>query len=156
MLHSVIVTTDKANVLLARYFQPLTTESKRSFEHALFKATRWSELTSASTQDGSEAVDVHLVVCDGQFVVHRKFGDLVWFLAGSGEYDELICHDILTTLLAVAAVHLEKKCTEASFLANHSKILVSLDEMVFQGHLDNNDVQSILHMSKLKPYPVKA
>ncbi|KAF0747483.1 hypothetical protein DYB28_002907 [Aphanomyces astaci] len=152
MLHSAVVTTDKANVLLARYFLPLTTESKRIFEQALFKAVTWSALASVT----DDAADAHLVVCDGQFVVYRKFGDLVWFLAGSGEYDELICHDTLTTLLSVSAVHMEKKYTEASFLANHSKILVSLDEMVFQGHLDNNDVQSILQMTKLKAYPPKA
>ncbi|KAF0691906.1 Aste57867_16945 [Aphanomyces stellatus] len=155
MLHSVIVTTEKANVLLARYFLPLTTDVKRIYEHTLFKAVHWPSLAASSATAG-DATDVHLVVCDGQYVVYRKFGELVWFLAGSGEYDELICHDILNTLLAVASVQLEKKCTEATFLAAHSKILVSLDEMVFQGHLDNNDPASILQMNKLKPYPVKA
>ncbi|CAK4069770.1 unnamed protein product [Aphanomyces euteiches] len=147
MLHSALVTTDKANVLLARYFTPLTTEAKRVFEQALFKAV----FSSAVSEH-----EAHLVVCDGQYVVYRKFGDLIWFLAGSGEYDELVCHDILMTLLSVANVHLEKKCTEATFLANHAKILVCLDELVFHGHLDNNDVASILQMTKLKPYPLKA
>ncbi|KAG9408838.1 hypothetical protein AC1031_020683 [Aphanomyces cochlioides] len=140
MLHSALVTTDKANVLLARYFTPLSTEAKRVFEQALFKTV----FSSAVSEH-----EAHLVVCDGQYVVYRKFGELIWFLAGSG-------HDILMTLLSVANVHFEKKCTEATFLANHAKILVCLDELVFHGHLDNNDVASILQMTKLKPYPLKA
>ena len=90
MLHSALVTTDKANVLLARYFTPLTTEGKRVFEQALFKAV------FSSTVSEHEA---HLVVCDGQYVVYRKFGDLIWFLAGSGEYDELVCTSVATLLL---------------------------------------------------------
>ena len=83
-------------------------------------------------------------------------------------------NDTLALILQIACLHLEKKINEVNFIANHAKILVSLDEIVHQvrysrvsnrkhylvgfscqGHLDNSDVSSIQLMSKLKPFQVK-
>ncbi|OQR96837.1 hypothetical protein ACHHYP_13207 [Achlya hypogyna] len=153
MMHSLLVCTDKGHVLLGRYFRATTTEEKRAFEQALYTALDWSVLQAVAPDADAQT---HLVVVLKQFVVYRKLGDLVWFLAGSLEYDELILHDVLANILAVAAGHMEKRCTEALFLAHHSKILVSLDDMVHQGHLDTLDVATVLQMTKLKPYPTKA
>ncbi|KDO30504.1 hypothetical protein SPRG_04406 [Saprolegnia parasitica CBS 223.65] len=128
-MHSAIVTTEKGHVLLARYFHATTTEEKRVYEQALFGAVPWPALASTESATGDAAF---LAVCDSQYVVYRKLGDLVWFLAGGLEYDELTLHDTLVTIQAVAATHMEKRCTEALFLAHHSKIVVALDDMVHE------------------------
>lgn len=56
---------------------------------------------------------------------------------------------------AVLVTQLEKKLTETSFLANYARVVVALDEMVQQGHLETSDEPSIEQMSKLRPYPTK-
>ncbi|EQC32642.1 hypothetical protein SDRG_09618 [Saprolegnia diclina VS20] len=151
-MHSAIVTTEKGHVLLARYFRATTTEGKRAYEQALFAAVQWPALATTESATGDA---VFFAVCHNHYVVYRKHGDLVWFLAGGLEYDELTLHDTLVTIQAVAAAHMEKRCTEALFLANHSKIVVALDDMIHEGHLDVTEVQSVLQMTKLKPYPTK-
>ncbi|OQS05237.1 hypothetical protein THRCLA_02602 [Thraustotheca clavata] len=149
MLHSALVTTEKGVVLMSRYMRPSLSEEKRIYEETLFSLLNWNRLQLAN--DGEE----NLVVCLKQYVVYRKHGDMIWFLSGNGEDDELVLHDVLETIVAVAGAHMEKRCTESLFLSNHAKILVALDELVFQGHVDNTEVASILQMTKLKPYPTK-
>lgn len=51
-------------------------------------------------------------------------------------------------LQAVLTTQLDKKLTEASLLANYAKVVVALDEMVQQGHLENADEASIDQMIK--------
>lgn len=63
--------------------------------------------------------------------------------------------EIMGVLQAVLTTQLDKKLTEASLLANYAKVVVALDEMVQQGHLENADEASIDQMIKLKPYPSK-
>lgn len=61
----------------------------------------------------------------------------------------------MAVLQAVLTTQLDKKLTEASLLANYAKVVVALDEMAQQGHLENADESSIDQMIKLKPYPSK-
>lgn len=61
----------------------------------------------------------------------------------------------MSVLNAVLVTQLEKKLTEVSFLANYAKVVVALDEMGQQGHIENMDENSIEQMSKLRPYPTK-
>jgi hypothetical protein len=63
--------------------------------------------------------------------------------------------EIMNVLQAVLTSQLDKKLTEASLLANYAKVVVALDEMVQQGHLENGDEASVDQMIKLKPYPSK-
>jgi hypothetical protein len=44
----------------------------------------------------------------------------------------LLVEEILTVITSILSSQLEKKLTEASFLANYAKIVVVLDEMVQQ------------------------
>ena len=66
-----------------------------------------------------------------------------------------LVEEIMTSLTSVITTQVEKKLTEQNFLANYSKIVVALDEMVQQGHLENADENSVYQMSKLLPYPAK-
>lgn len=63
--------------------------------------------------------------------------------------------ELLNVWHAVLVLQLEKKLTEASLLANYAKVVVALDEMVQQGHVENWDEASIEQMAKLRPYPTK-
>ncbi|RLN87778.1 hypothetical protein BBJ28_00008540 [Nothophytophthora sp. Chile5] len=158
MLHSLICCNEANYVLLARYFQPeLTLEARQAYETQLARVCSqvpdlWGEKPG---RKDAEPVQSQLVVCDAQFVVLRQLGELRLLLSGSEEYDELILDEIMTLLQAVLTTQLEKKLTEASLLANYAKVVVALDEMVQQGHLENADEASIDQMSKLKPYPSK-
>uniref|UniRef100_K3X9H2 Coatomer subunit zeta n=1 Tax=Globisporangium ultimum (strain ATCC 200006 / CBS 805.95 / DAOM BR144) TaxID=431595 RepID=K3X9H2_GLOUD len=153
MLHSCICCNEDGYVLLARYFQaalPLD-ERKRYESHLAQVCAQIPHLWEKIKKDAQD----QFVVCDGQFVVLRQVGELRVFLAGNSEYDELILSDIMGVLHSVLVTQLEKKLTEASFFANYAKVVVALDEMVQQGHLENMDEASIEQMSKLRPYPTK-
>ncbi|KAG7385272.1 hypothetical protein PHYBOEH_009100 [Phytophthora boehmeriae] len=158
MLHSLICCNEANYVLLSRYFQPeLTLEARRTYEAQLAQICKqipdlWGEKPS---RKDAEPAQSQLVVCESQFVVVCQLGELRLMLSGNEEYDELILDEIMTVLQAVLTTQLEKKLTEASLLANYAKVVVALDEMVQQGHLENADEASIDQMIKLKPYPSK-
>ncbi|KAH7459375.1 hypothetical protein PRIC1_005085 [Phytophthora ramorum] len=158
MLHSLICCNEASYVLLSRYFQPeLTLEARRTYEAQLALICKqipdlWGDKQGKKDVEPAQS---QLVVCESQFVVVRQIGELRLMLSGNQEYDELILDEIMTVLHAVLTTQLDKKFTEASLLANYAKVVVALDEMVQQGHLENADEASIDQMTKLKPYPSK-
>ncbi|KAG3092718.1 hypothetical protein PI124_g16780 [Phytophthora idaei] len=158
MLHSLICCNEANYVLLSRYFQPdLTLEASRTYEAQLAQICKqvpnlWGDRHGRKDADAAQS---QLVVCESQFVVVRQVGELRLMLSGNEEYDELILDEIMTVLQAVLTTQLDKKLTEAGLLANYAKVVVALDEMVQQGHLENADEASIDQMIKLKPYPSK-
>ncbi|KAK1939035.1 hypothetical protein P3T76_009110 [Phytophthora citrophthora] len=155
MLHSLICCNEANYVLLSRYFQPeLTLEARRTYEAQLAEICQqipglWGE------KQGVKDPESQLLVCESQFVVARQIGELRLMLSGNDEYDELILDEIMVVLQGVLTTQLDKKLTESSLLANYAKVVVALDEMVQQGHLENADETSIDQMIKLKPYPSK-
>ncbi|KAL3657020.1 hypothetical protein V7S43_018068 [Phytophthora oleae] len=155
MLHSLICCNEANYVLLSRYFQPeLTLEARRTYETQLAEICQqipglWGD------RHGVKDSESQLLVCESQFVVARQIGELRLMLSGNEEYDELILDEIMVVLQAVLTTQLDKKLTESSLLANYAKVVVALDEMVQQGHLENADESSIDQMIKLKPYPSK-
>lgn len=157
MLHSLICCNEANYVLLSRYFQPqLTLEARKTYEAQLALICKqvpslWGDKLGKKDAEPQS----QLVVCESQFVVVCQLGELRLMLSGNEEYDELILDEIMTVLQGVLTTQLEKKLTEASLLANYAKVVVALDEMVQQGHLENSDEASIDQMIKLKPYPTK-
>ncbi|OWZ08014.1 hypothetical protein PHMEG_00019507 [Phytophthora megakarya] len=158
MLHSLICCNEANYVLLSRYFQPeLTLKSRRTYEAQLAQICKqmpdlWGDRQGKKDADPTSS---QLIVCESQFVIARQIGELRFLLSGNEEYDELILDEIMTVLQSVLTTQLDKKLTETSFLANYAKVVVALDEMVQQGHLENTDEASIDQMVKLKPYPSK-
>ncbi|KAE8910117.1 hypothetical protein PF005_g17546 [Phytophthora fragariae] len=158
MLHSLICCNEANYVLLSRYFQPeLTLEARRTYEAQLAQICKqmpdlWGD---RQVRKDADPVQSQLLVCESQFVVARQVGELRLMLSGNEEYDELILDEIMGVLQAVLTTQLDKKLTETSLLANYAKVVVALDEMVQQGHLENADEASIDQMIKLKPYPSK-
>ncbi|POM62656.1 hypothetical protein PHPALM_28153 [Phytophthora palmivora] len=158
MLHSLICCNEANYVLLSRYFQPeLTLEARRTYEAQLAQIFKqipelWGDRQGRKDTDSTVS---QLVVCESQYVVVRQIGELRLMLSGNEEYDELILDEIMTVLQAVLMTQLDKKLAEASLLTNYAKVVVALDEMVQQGHLENMDEASIDQMIKLKPYPSK-
>ncbi|KAL4174988.1 hypothetical protein KRP22_006916 [Phytophthora ramorum] len=146
MLHSLICCNEASYVLLSRYFQPeLTLEARRTYEAQLALICKqipdlWGDKQGKKDVEPAQS---QLVVCESQFVVVRQIGELRLMLSGNQEYDELILDEIMTVLHAVLTTQLDKKFTEASLLANYAKVVVALDEMVQQGHLENADEASI-------------
>ncbi|CEG45587.1 coatomer subunit zeta-1-like [Plasmopara halstedii] len=158
MLHSLICGNEANYVLLSRYFQPqLTLKDRQVYEAQLAQICKqmpdlWGD---RQTKVDLASVQSQLIVCESQFVVVRQIGELRLMLSGNEEYDELILDEIMTVLQAVLMTQLDKKLTEASLLLNYAKVVVALDEMVQEGHLENLDEVSIDQMIKLKPYPSK-
>lgn len=101
MLHSLVCCNEDGYVLLAKYFRqpPLSLEARKKFEAQLVavQPTHVWEQMKKDQQD-------QFLVCDGQFVVLRQIGELRLYLAGSEEYDELMCN-VQAAVVAAGLAH---------------------------------------------------
>ena len=85
--------------------------------------------------------------------IWRGLGELVVFLGGSDEYDELILDsEIMSFVDGLLREHCAGKLNEAALLHSdtYAKVVVSFEEMVRSGHLLHTSLDAVLRMSKLK------
>mmetsp|Transcript_8083 Transcript_8083/g.8231 ORF Transcript_8083/g.8231 Transcript_8083/m.8231 type:complete len:152 (+) Transcript_8083:136-591(+) len=148
-VHSVIITSIDGNLLFSKYFDRKLLSSKeetQKFERMIFIQTEkyWDKQTGLQciTMMG----DIH--------VIFQMIGELRLFLCGIDDTDELILQELLTTVLSLLEEHLENRFTQTSLLVpdNYGKLCVSLDDMLPDGIVETLDVDTIMKMSKLKPF----
>jgi hypothetical protein len=82
-VHSIIIINIAGNILYSKYFQQADTE-KLAFEQALHVNTSavWSKPLCFSKQT---------VCINGKYVVFQRVGELIVFVTGVEEVDEIIC-----------------------------------------------------------------
>lgn len=86
MLHCILILNDDNYILLARYFQVTTSlDARKRFETQLGELCNQQQLLRSTTNRD------RLLKCENQYVVFRHVGELRVLIAGSEEYDELIC-----------------------------------------------------------------
>eukprot|EP00968_Pinguiococcus_pyrenoidosus_P020020 scaffold2263_cov272-Pinguiococcus_pyrenoidosus.AAC.10 len=147
-VHSVLLTNRNGMVLFKKYYDAtLDDESILLQEQALVVHSEhmWQDAF----------VTEQVLALDELAVVFRGMNDVLVFVSGTEEYNELILSDLLKVLIDV----LVNLCTsrdrvnEAHVLNPdiYGKFAVCLDQMIFQGQLEESDVKTILRLSKMKP-----
>ena len=83
--------------------------------------------------------------------IWRGIGELVVFVGGSDEYDELILDsEIMGFVEGLLKEHCGGKINEAALLHSdtYAKLVVSFEEMLRSGHLLHTSLDAVLEMSK--------
>ncbi|CAM9105139.1 unnamed protein product [Heterosigma akashiwo] len=149
-IHSVLISNMNGALLLSKHFNPdcESWESKIEFERELVRATRqqWAHCLEG-TEPQFSIIGREICVC------FQKQGDLLFFVSGTDEYDELALQEIVTDLIAMVNIHCEQKTSEEVLLQGdaYGKIVLGVNEMMPQGILEHCTVEEVLRMSKLKP-----
>lgn len=88
--------------------------------------------------------------CRGRTTVYSANGDLVVFITGSGQTDEMECSIVLSTAIGAIAesIH-EKKLSEQRVMQHFAKVVVVLDSLATGGVVDVLDPMALKHVAKM-------
>ena len=78
-------------------------------------------------------------------------GDVSIFLVGKDEYDELALAEAIFIITGAVKDICGKPPTERVFLDKYGRICLCLDEIVWNGLLENTDKDRIKRLIRLKP-----
>lgn len=93
-----------------------------------------------------------LVACHKSvYIVYNVLGDVSVFVVGKDDYDELALGEALFVINAAVKDACGKLPTERLFLDKYGKICLCLDEIVWEGLLENTDKERIKRLIRLKP-----
>jgi len=85
----VLILSENGEILLSRYFKPLSPQEKELFEGSVVSATmfEWSNYQNEAHQ---------IAVVGTHYVVYVKSGEVIIFVSGSGEDNELTCNPVFS------------------------------------------------------------
>ncbi|XP_038692360.1 TSET complex member tstD-like isoform X1 [Tripterygium wilfordii] len=85
------------------------------------------------------------------YIVYTVLGDVSIFVVGKDEYDELALAEVIFAITSSVKDVCGKPPTERVFLDKYGKICLCLDEIVWQGVLDNADKDRVARLTRMKP-----
>ncbi|KAL6753385.1 Zeta2-COP [Haematococcus lacustris] len=141
-LHAFVIATKAGEVVYERFWDRLSEVDKAEARAAL-------QLASSSTSLGVDDQDFTGSFRSAHFTF-IPYGELVYYLVGSGEYDELACADIIRQLVAVLSDILGKLPTVSLLMDKYVKLVVIVDEIINEGLLECLDKDAIRKAMKLK------
>ena len=140
----ILVNRISETILFSRYYDNSSIYSQRVWERHLRILTYddWSNVT-----DNQE-----LVVTEGaRLVVYSGLGDVVCFIAGTEEHNELVLVEVARAILEVLRQVCGSKVTSASVEASKVDMALYFDEMISpSGDLQRLDKTDLKRMVKMK------
>eukprot|EP00798_Chlamydomonas_sp_ICE-L_P024121 gene24121-9696_t len=121
-IHCFLVALKSGEVIYERFYDRLSEADKAEARAAMQQASDGIR-PSADDQDFAAAYR-------STRFVFIPTADLVFYLMGSGEYDELACADILRSIMLTLKDVIGKAPTGAVLMDKYSKLCVILDEMI--------------------------
>jgi len=148
MIHSLlIIGSESGSVLYSAHYLLPPGHAQEAFLTSLLAHTEgyWSRTTQASTK-------VTITINDVTHVVFQRCNELLVFICGQDDCDELVLAELLDVLALVLSDLTNKSNSENVLMTAdvHGKLAVSLDEMIPAGIIENLDAESILLLAKLK------
>uniref|UniRef100_A0A061QRI4 Coatomer subunit zeta n=2 Tax=Tetraselmis sp. GSL018 TaxID=582737 RepID=A0A061QRI4_9CHLO len=142
-IHCILLSTRSGQILVERFHDTLTNEAKSEIRAAMYSA---STSVVQNLPEDSEHVFGYGDAC----IVYSPVADIILFLMGSGEYDELMLSSIIRVIKDALKATLKKSPSEAAVCEKYAKVCVTLDEVVNEGVLDMVDPELIRKAVKLK------
>eukprot|EP00873_Tetraselmis_striata_P010805 jgi/Tetstr1/431069/TSEL_020786.t1 len=142
-VHCVLVATRAGEVVLERFFDPLSAVERSELRAALHEA---SAPVIASAPDEAEFVSCYRDAS----VVFSAMADCVLYLVGSGEYDELMLSNVTRVLREALKYVLKRPPSETAINEKYTKACLAIDEVLNEGMLDNTNPEAIKKALKLK------
>lgn len=130
---AIIVLDNDGERLCAKYFDNETfpnTDQQTKFEERLFDKT---------TNNDSE-----IILFEQLTIVYRSNVDLMFFVVGSCDENELILSQVLDCLYECTTDVLRKNVEKSEFMAEYNQILMIIDNMVDQGVIMEVDPDEVL------------
>ncbi|KAF2073988.1 hypothetical protein CYY_004695 [Polysphondylium violaceum] len=144
MINTILITNWNGNILFSKYYNSITEEKQIEFEKLLYQFTKDEWLNSKGEK--------HLVTeFGGSVTVYTNVGDLLLFVSGSDEYDELALSDILIPITdSIKDMCKKKGVTETHYIEQIPKFVLYLDEIIQRGQLDQVQFEIVSNYSSLK------
>ena len=152
MIHSVLVVVRSTEAILLSRFYDGVERSSALVQAQWIQAVRDATITrwALAHEGGGEQV----CMCQDKFVLFSGTGNLLFFVSGSDEYDELALLDVVQSLLDCLRGALLAKASDAlteTLITEHYHVAcLVLDEMINQGVLEHTEPQVVRKFLKLK------
>eukprot|EP00252_Welwitschia_mirabilis_P027116 TRINITY_DN9180_c0_g1_i1.p1 TRINITY_DN9180_c0_g1~~TRINITY_DN9180_c0_g1_i1.p1 ORF type:complete len:148 (-),score=31.28 TRINITY_DN9180_c0_g1_i1:171-614(-) len=143
MLLTVLITNAQGNVLLER-IHGVPAEERLHWRSFLVKLGN-DNLKKAKNEE------LFVASHKSVYIVYTLLGEICIYVMGKDEYDELALAEVIFAVTSSIKDACAKVPTERLFLDKYGKICLRLDEIVWQGMLENTDKDRVRKLSKLKP-----
>ncbi|KAH0913143.1 hypothetical protein HID58_036464 [Brassica napus] len=143
MILAVLFANSVGNVLIER-FNGVPAEERLTWRSFLVKL-------GAENLKGVKNEELLVACHKSVYIVYTMLGDVSIFLVGKDEYDELALAEAIFIITGAVKDICGKPPTERVFLDKYGRICLCLDEIVWNGLLENTDKDRIKRLIRLKP-----
>ncbi|KAH0461066.1 hypothetical protein IEQ34_008641 [Dendrobium chrysotoxum] len=143
MLLAVLFANTDGNILIER-FHGVPAEERLHWRSFLVKL-------GAENLRGAKNEELFVASHKSVYIVYTMLGDICIYVVGKDEYDELALAEVIFAITSSTKDVCGKPPTERLFLDKYGKICLSLDEIVWQGMLENTEKERIKRSIRMKP-----
>lgn len=143
MILAVLFSNGEGNILIER-FHGVPTEERVHWRTFLIKL-------GAENLKGAKSEELFVATHKSVYIVYAMLGDVCIYTVGKDQYDELALSEVIFAIMASVKDVCGKPPTERLFLDKYGRICLCLDEIVWQGELENTDKDRIRRLIRLKP-----
>lgn len=143
MLLTVLFANPEGNILLER-FHGVPAEERLHWRSFLVKL-------GTENLRGAKNEELFVASHKSVYIVYTLIGDICVYVVGKDEYDELALAEVIFAITSSVKDACAKAPTERVFLDKYGKISLCLDEIVWQGMMENTDKDRVRRLARLKP-----
>ncbi|KAG9150941.1 hypothetical protein Leryth_003068 [Lithospermum erythrorhizon] len=143
MLLAVLIANSEGNILVER-FNGVPAEERLHWRSFLVKL-------GSDNLKGIKNEELLIACHKSVYIVYTVLGDVSIFVVGKDEYDELLLSEVIFVITSALKDVCGKAPSERLFLDKYGKICLCLDEIVWNGLLENTDKDRIKRLVRLKP-----
>ena len=133
LIKAIVILDNNGKRILSKYYGIQEYESQASqglFEQKLFNVTY--------------KCDSEIALIDGHTVVYKSNNDIMFYVVGGSEQNELLLNSVLVTLYRAINILLRQFVEKHSLMANLGKVFMVVDALIDDGVLMETDPYSIL------------
>ncbi|KAI0509956.1 hypothetical protein KFK09_010556 [Dendrobium nobile] len=143
MLLAVLFANTDGNILIER-FHGVPAEERLHWRSFLVKL-------GAENLKGAKNEELFVASHKSVYIVYTMLGDICIYVVGKDDYDELALAEVIFAITSSTKDACGKPPTERLFLDKYGRICLSLDEIVWQGMLENTEKERIKRLIRMKP-----
>ncbi|XP_048574295.1 uncharacterized protein LOC125555013 [Triticum urartu] len=143
MILAVLFANSEGNILIER-FHGVPAEERLHWRSFLVKL-------GAENLKGAKSEELLVASHKSVSIVYTMIGDICLYIVGKDEYDELALSEVIFAVTSAVKDVCAKPPTERLFLDKYGRICLCLDEIVWQGLLENTEKDRVRRLIRLKP-----
>ncbi|XP_037442281.1 uncharacterized protein LOC119310748 [Triticum dicoccoides] len=143
MILAVLFANSEGNILIER-FHGVPAEERLHWRSFLVKL-------GAENLKGAKSEELLVASHKSVSIVYTMIGDVCLYIVGKDEYDELALSEVIFAVTSAVKDVCAKPPTERLFLDKYGRICLCLDEIVWQGLLENTEKDRVRRLIRLKP-----